>query len=149
GVGGTAPPSSLGIHLSNDERAVVLESSEARLQGVQHVLSPQRGLITLGNLPDQFLLARDLALALSDVTVGLHQMPALLVCHRSPPRTYADDWSARCLASVILISVASSCQTQPSPPRARNFTRSLRRRGRIEGGKHTDQFHPVVRCGVA
>jgi hypothetical protein len=55
----------------------------------------------LGNLPDQFLLARDLALALSDVTVGLHQMPALLVCHRSPRHTCADDLSARRPASVI------------------------------------------------
>jgi hypothetical protein len=64
----------------------------------------------LGNLPDQFLLARDLALALSDVTVGLHQMPALLVCHRSPRRTCADDLSARRPASVIAIRAYSRRQ---------------------------------------
>jgi hypothetical protein len=61
---------------------VSLEGSKARLQGFQHVLRPHRGLTTLGNLLDPFLLARDVALALGDVTVGLREMPALLVCHR-------------------------------------------------------------------
>jgi hypothetical protein len=36
----------------------------------------------LDNLPDQFLLARDVVRALRDVPVGLGEMPALLVCHR-------------------------------------------------------------------